>query len=173
MKKFESEWNSLLIRVKKLEYWFNYLNKKVDELEKDLQKFWTLTAGLNKLMPEIEERIDKLEEKIKTPKKEKRKEISKDLVEEIISLNEIVKNLSMENEELRKMMREIRVLQMQAITPDAFVGVVGRVKEVEKKISELEEELSKVSKAISMKKKIEKIEKELKKLAKNKPVVLE
>ena len=172
IQKFESEWNSLKERTKKLEYWFAYVNKKMASIEKDLQKFWTLTASLSKLMPEMEQKINELEKKTKTPEK-KKKEIPKNLVEEIISLDKIVKDLSTEHKQLKKMVRDVRILQMEAITPDVFIGVVGRVKAVEKKMSELEEELSKISSILSMKKKVERIEKELKRLSKRKAFVIE
>ena len=172
IQKFESEWNSLKERTKKLEYWFAYLNKKMASIEKDLHKFWTLTASLSKLMPEMEQKINELEKKTKNTEK-KKKEIPKNLVEEIISLDKIVKDLSTEHKQLKKMVRDVRILQMEAITPDVFIGVVGRIKAVEKKMSELEEELSKISSILSMKKRVEKIEKELKRLSKRKAFVIE
>jgi hypothetical protein len=74
-------------------------------------------------------------------------------VEEVKSLRDIVNKMSLENDQIKKMARDIRVTQMGSPNTDVMVNLTSRLNTVEKKITEVEEEFSK--------------------LMKNKPVVME
>lgn len=75
------------------------------------------------------------------------------VVEEVKSLRDIVNKLSLENDQIKKMTRDIRVSQMESPNTEVMVNLTSRLNTAEKKITEVEEEFSK--------------------LMKNKPVVLE
>lgn len=72
------------------------------------------------------------------------KEVPKNLVDEISSLKGIISRVSSENEDFKKLMRDLRINQMQMITSDVLVDFIKRMSTLEKKISEVEKDLSKV-----------------------------
>ncbi len=72
------------------------------------------------------------------------KGVSKNIIDEIISLKNMISTLSSENNDLKKVIRDVRLNQMDAITSDVFVGTAARVSTIEKKLSEIEEEMSKM-----------------------------
>jgi len=69
--------------------------------------------------------------------------ISTELEEEVKSLRDIVNKLSLENEQIRKMARDIRVTQIGAPRPEVTTSLASRINTVEKKMTEVEQELSK------------------------------
>jgi hypothetical protein len=72
------------------------------------------------------------------------KEVPKNLVDEISSLKNILSRVSSENEDFKKLIRDIRINQMQMITSDVLIDFIRRLGTIEKKISEVEKDLSKV-----------------------------
>jgi DNA repair exonuclease SbcCD ATPase subunit len=72
------------------------------------------------------------------------KEIQKNITDEIFSLKDIISRLSLENNDMKKVIRDVRMHQMESITSDIFVGVTSRISTIEKKLCEIEEEISKM-----------------------------
>ena len=73
--------------------------------------------------------------------------ISPKLEEEVNSLRDIVNKLSLENEQIKKMARDIRVTQMGTPGSEVTTNLTSRINTVEKKITEVEQELSKFVKS--------------------------
>ena len=69
--------------------------------------------------------------------------ISPELEDEVRSLRNIVNKMSLENEQMKKMARDIRVTQMGTPGTEVTTNLTSRLNTVEKKITEVEEELSK------------------------------
>lgn len=114
------------------------LRDQVESIRKSLLTFNKLWADYKK---EIDERLGLRPESL-TPTRG----IPQSLLDEINSLKRIVDRLSSENDQLRKLVREIRVTQMTSVTADMFADLTGRVSTLEKKVSEVEEGLSKLLK---------------------------
>jgi len=68
--------------------------------------------------------------------------ISPKLEDEVRSLRDIVNKLSLENEQIKKMARDIRVTQMGTTGSEVTANLVSRINTVEKKITEVEQGLS-------------------------------
>jgi hypothetical protein len=69
--------------------------------------------------------------------------IPQNLIKEVTLLKENTNRLLTENNELRKLSREIRIAQLEAIKPDVFAVLADRVGMIEKKMSEIEERVGK------------------------------
>ncbi|MDI6826216.1 MAG: hypothetical protein QMD36_03420 [Candidatus Aenigmarchaeota archaeon] len=106
------------------------LKNRVEDLEKSIQ-------NIDKLLFEYRRMIE-------SPKVGKEKEIPKNLADEISSLKNILSRISLENEDFKKIVRDMRINQMQMITSDVFVDFAARLSTIEKKIGEIEKELSRV-----------------------------
>jgi chromosome segregation ATPase len=118
--------------VNKLEY--EPLREKIEDIEKsivDINK-----SLFNRPKMDVEPRVLKVDNVIK--------EVPKNIADEIVSLRNILSRLSSENDDLKKVIRNIRFDQMETITTDVFVGVTARISTIEKKLSEVEEEISKM-----------------------------
>jgi predicted nucleic acid-binding Zn-ribbon protein len=115
------------------------LKDQVESIRKSMLTFNKLWADYKK---EIDERLRLREVQPSFVPKE----IPQNLADELISLRKIVDQLSSENEQLRKLTRDIRVAQMTSVTADMFANLSSKVSTIEKKIAELEEELSKLLK---------------------------
>ena len=68
--------------------------------------------------------------------------ISPKLEDEVKSLRDIVNKMSLENEQIKKMARDIRVTQMGTTGSEVTANLVSRINTVEKKITEVEQGLS-------------------------------
>lgn len=117
---------------------YEALTKKIEDLER-------VMMNMNKEVPtpqpvprpiEVEPRILKVDNVIK--------QIPKNVSDEIVSLKDIVSRVSSDNNDLKKVIMDLRIDQMQSITTDIFVNVTARVSTIEKKLSEIEEEISKM-----------------------------
>ena len=73
--------------------------------------------------------------------------ISPKLEEEVKSLRDIVNKLSLENEQIRKMARDIRLSHLETPKMDVITNLTSRLSTIEKKITEVEEELSRFAKS--------------------------
>ena len=73
--------------------------------------------------------------------------ITPELEDEVKSLRDIVNKMSLENEQIKKMSRDIRVTQMGTPGTEVTTNLTSRINTVEKKITEVEEELSKFVKS--------------------------
>lgn len=100
--------------------------------------------GLGKSIENINKILYERQREVELPKIGK--EIPKNLIDEINSLKNILSNLSSDNEDFKKVVRELRMNQMQMITSDLLLDFTRRLSSVEKKIAEIENELSKVRK---------------------------
>jgi chromosome segregation ATPase len=69
--------------------------------------------------------------------------LPKDLIEELNLMRETLVRLSTENQELRKLGREIRVSQLESTNLQTFNALTEKVGLLEKKISEIEESMNK------------------------------
>jgi len=68
--------------------------------------------------------------------------ISPKLEDEVRSLRDIVNKMSLENEQIKKMARDIRVTQMGTPGEEVMTNLTSRINTIEKKITEVEQELS-------------------------------
>jgi len=73
--------------------------------------------------------------------------ISPKAEDELKSLRDIVNKLSLENEQIKTMARDIRVTQMGTPNTEVMTNVTSRLNTVEKKMTEVEQELSKYVKS--------------------------
>lgn len=110
------------------------LREKVEDIEKSVMDINKSMFSFPKI--DVGPRALKVESVIK--------EIPKNVADEIISLKNILSRLSSENNDLKRVIRDIRLNQMDAITSDIFVSVTARISTIEKKLSEVEEEISKM-----------------------------
>lgn len=113
---------------------YEILRKKVEDIEKSL-------ANINKTLSSYSK--TGLEPRPLTVGGAT-KEIQKNIVDEIFSLKDIISRLSLENNDMKKVIRDVRMHQMESITSDIFVGVTSRISTIEKKLCEIEEEISKM-----------------------------
>jgi chromosome segregation ATPase len=110
------------------------LREKVEDIEKSVMNINKSMFSFPKI--DVGPRALKVENVIK--------EIPKNVADEIISLKNILSRISSENNDLKRVIRDIRLNQMDAITSDIFVSVTARISTIEKKLSEVEEEISKM-----------------------------
>lgn len=73
--------------------------------------------------------------------------ISPKLEDEVKSLRDIVNKLSLENEQMKKMSRDIRVTQMGSPGSEVTTNLASRLGTIEKKITEVEQDLGKYVKS--------------------------
>ncbi|MCX6821259.1 MAG: hypothetical protein NTW30_00625 [Candidatus Aenigmarchaeota archaeon] len=118
--------------VNKLEY--DSLREKIEDIEKSIVDINKSLFNHPKMY--VEPRVLKVDNVIK--------EVPKNIADEIVSLRNILSRISSENNDLRRVIRNIRFDQMETITTDVFVGVTARISTIEKKLSEVEEEMSKM-----------------------------
>lgn len=119
-------------RTGKLEY--EVLNEKIEDIEKSI-------ADTNKSLFSFQKTGQEPRKiKIETVNKG----VSKNIIDEIISLKNIISTLSSDNNDLRKVIRDVRLNQMDSINSDVFVNAMARISTIEKKLSEIEEEMSKM-----------------------------
>ena len=110
---------------------------------KNLESEW---ISLSERMGRIEGRLAELmtqNKPLQFMTKTSPQEIPKNVREEISSLKEIMSRLSTDNEQFRRMLRDVRLTQMENVTHEVFMNFVSRVNSLEKKIVETEKELSK------------------------------
>jgi len=100
----------------------------------------------NKLWADYKREIDDRLGLRPTPTMPTATPISPGVQEELESLRDIVNKMSLENEQLKKMARDIRVTQMGTPNTEIMTNLTSRINTVEKKITEVEEELSKFGK---------------------------
>jgi chromosome segregation ATPase len=123
-----------LDKTNKLEY--ESLKDKIEDIEKSIIDINKSKFDYQKT--DVQPRVLKVDNVIK--------EVPKNITDEIISLKKIVSSFSSENNDLRRIIRDVRLNQMDSINSDVFVGFAARVSTIEKKLSEIEEELSKMRK---------------------------
>jgi chromosome segregation ATPase len=119
-------------------------NKSVEAFPPDVEELKNRVEELRKYVQDMEKLFSSY--KIEQPKFVKEKGIPKNLVDEINSLREIISRISSENEGFKKVIRDLRINQMQMITSDVFVEFVAKLNSMEKKLAEIEKDLSKVRK---------------------------
>jgi len=112
----------------------------------DIEELKNRIEGLGKSIEGINKTLYDSQREVELPKVGKEKEIPKNLVDEISSLKDIISRVSSDNENSKKLMRDLRINQMQMITSDILVGFIKRMSTIEKKVSEVEKDLSKVRK---------------------------
>jgi hypothetical protein len=113
---------------------YEALIKKVEDIERSIMNMSKPVSSPQKI--DVEPRTLKVDNVIK--------EIPKNVADEIDSLKDIVSRISSENNGLKRVIRDIRINQMETITSDVFVSLIARVSTIEKKLSEIEEEISKM-----------------------------
>lgn len=109
----------------------------IEELKNHVENLGKSIENINKMLLERQREAE-------FPKVGKEKEIPKNLIDEISSLRNVLSNVSSDNEDFKKVIRDLRINQMQMITSDVFVDLTRRFSTIEKKISEVEKDLSKV-----------------------------
>jgi len=116
-------------------------------------------ASWNKNFEEYRKQVDK---RFKMIENMKFSGLPKDLIEELNLMKETLVRLSTENQELRKLGREIRVSQLESINLQTFNALTEKVGLLEKKISEIEENMNKEFSAQTQRKEIlENLKKEI------------
>jgi chromosome segregation ATPase len=100
--------------------------------------------GLGRSIENINKILFDRQREVELPKIGKEKEIPKNLIDEINSLKNILSNLSSDNEDFKRVVRDLRMNQMQMITSDVLLDFIRRLSSVEKKIAEIEKDLSRV-----------------------------
>ena len=108
------------------------MKNKIEGLEKIL-------IAQNKNLTEYKKLMEK---RLKSLKPEKSKKMSKKEYDEITSLKKIMTRLSTDYEDLRKIMRDMKLLQMKSVTTDTLMGLMNRISALEEKIGEIEKELT-------------------------------
>jgi len=111
----------------------------IEELKSRIEDLGKSIESINKTLYDNQREVE-------LPKVGKEREIPKNLTDEISSLKDIVSRISSENEDSKKLMRDLRINQMQMVTSDVLIGFTQRFSTLEKKISELEKEMSKFRK---------------------------
>jgi len=108
-------------------------------------------ASWNKNFEEYRKQVDK---RFNTLESKKFSGLPKDLIEELNLMKETLVRLSTENQELRKLGREIRVSQLESINLQTFNALTEKVGLLERKISETEENMNKEFSAQTQRKEI-------------------
>jgi len=108
------------------------MKNKIEVLEKIL-------IAQNKNLTEYKKLMEK---RLKSLEPEKSKKISKEEYDEITSLKNIMTRLSTDYEDLRKIMRDMKLLQMKSVTTDTLMDIMNRISALEEKIGEIEKELT-------------------------------
>lgn len=107
------------------------IKKQIDEIEKSIISNEKNLEEYKKLM---EKRLHSLE-----PKKPKK--ISEKVYDEFTTLKDIISRLSSDYEDLRRMTREMKLMQMKSVTTDALTGLMNRISAIEEKIGEIEKDI--------------------------------
>jgi len=105
--------------------------KQIDEIEKSI-----ISQGKN-----LEEYKKLMERRLHSLESEKPKKISKGVYDEITSLKNIMARLGTDYEDLRKIMRDMKLIQMRSVTTDTLTGFMNRISALEEKIGEIEKEI--------------------------------
>jgi hypothetical protein len=77
-------------------------------------------------------------EKFKDLEKRKGGKVPKELFQNLKLINENMGRITAENKDLKKLAREIKLQQLEAISPSAFTGLINRIKVLENKITDFE-----------------------------------
>jgi len=108
------------------------MRDKIEELEKVL-------IAQNKNLSEYKKLMEKRLQSLGTKKPEK---ISNKVFDEITSLKNVMIRLSTNYEDLRKVMKDMKLLQMKSVTMDTLMGIMSRITALEEKIGEIEKGLT-------------------------------
>jgi len=151
--------NNINERIAALE---KHHNELVDVLQKELKKLKSEisessnTQNLTKKLVELERAMisrdrnlneykRQIEKRFKAVEIKKLGDLPKEITNELSSLKEITSRLLTENNEFRKLVRELRVSQMVSVKPETFASTADKINMLEKKISELEREKGSVT----------------------------
>jgi len=113
---------------------------QVESIRKSMLTFNKLWSDYKKT---IDERLGLRPSQISTITTEG---ISPKLEDEVKSLRDIVNKLSLENEQIKKLARDIKVTQMGTPNVEIIADLTSKINTVEKKLTEVEQELSKTIK---------------------------
>ena len=113
---------------------------QVESIRKSMLTFNKLWSDYKKT---IDERLGLRPSQISTITTEG---ISPKLEDEVKSLRDIVNKLSLENEQIKKLARDIKVTQMGTPNVEIIADLTSKINTVEKKMTEVEQELSKTIK---------------------------
>jgi len=83
-----------------------------------------------------------MEKRLQSLEPKKPQKISEKVYDEFTTLKDIISRLSSDYEDLRRMTRDIKLMQMKSVTTDALTGIMNRINALEEKISEIEKEIT-------------------------------
>lgn len=127
-------------RMNTMEKYYNDLVDVVHNELKNIKDGSTTNIATENLRKELNEYRKQMDNRLRLLES-RRMEVAmpKDLMKEISLLKENTSRLLTENNELRKLSREVRIAQLEAVKPDVFAILVDRVGVMGKKMSEIEE----------------------------------
>lgn len=134
--------------INKLQNDINAIKSEITKPEKtqDLEDLRNKIEGLEKILiaqnknwTEYKKLMEKRLQSLKPKKPEK---ISKREYDEITSLKKIMNRLSTDYEDLRKITRDMKLLQMKSVTTDTLMNIMNRISALEEKICEIDKELT-------------------------------
>jgi len=135
MSKLETDMKNFQARPEKLE--------NLGPIREEIEAVKNSMLSFNKIWSDYQKTID---DKLRELKVGEVKGIPENIMDEISSLKRIISRLTVENEQLERKVRDIRLTQMGMIAPDVFANIASRISSIEKKMVEIDEEINRVSK---------------------------
>jgi len=113
---------------------------ELEELRKRIERLQKVLASRDKNLTEYRKGMEK---RLSSLDKKKEIKIPKEILDKVNTLNNTVSFLTADNKELRKLAREIRMAQLEAISTKVFTGLMDKVKTLENKITDFEKGIGK------------------------------